>query len=374
MKRSLYLLILPILALVVSCVHQFPDEATPAQLEVALEFDSEIAYFRAIKFPEETAPKLDFEEAPETKPVYFEYIQPDWKTEAHLHKVRYVVQAHRVLSEDRIATNYAVREVFYDDDPTSWDRFEFDLMLQEGVYEVRVWADYIGRDSNDNLYYDPTDFSGITLNLADGHHGNTDFRDAYSGKARVKVVRYGAIDEPTHIVVPMSHPMGKYVFVTDDLEEFAEKVVRNKGGRPELFAGSPTKSPDFNIEDYELTIRCSQYMPTSYSMVTDRANDSKVNVQFKSSLKAIDDNYAIMGFDYVLANPLYATNPVTKIVLDIILKDKDGNVLATHERLYVPVKRGKMTLVEGSFLMQESDGGVSIDPGFDGPDIIVPVN
>ena len=138
----------------------------------------------------------------------------------------------------------------------------------------------------------------------------------------MEVVRYGAIDEPTHIVVPMSHPMGKYVFVTNDLEEFAEKVVRSKGGRLDIMGESATKSPDFNIDDYELIIRCPQYMPTSYNIESDRANDSKVNVQFRSPLKAIDDNHAIMGFDYVLANPLNATNPVTKIVLDVILIDK----------------------------------------------------
>ena len=372
MIRKSCLLIL-LLCTLCSCVHQFPDENIPAELDLALEFDTEIGYFRAIKFPEETAPKLEFEEAPETKPDYFEHILPDWKTEAYRHRIRYVVQAHRVLSANRVAKNYEVREIFYKDDPTSWDRFEFDMFLPTGKYEIRVWADYVGKDSEDHLYYDPSDFMNITLNHANGHWGNTDYRDAYSGKATVDVVRYGAIDEPSHIVVPMSHPMGKYVFVTNDLEEFAEKVIRNKGGKPELMS-SPTKSPDFNIDDYELIIKCPQYMPTSYNIESDRANDSKVNVQFRSSLKAIDDNYAIMGFDYVLANPLTASNAVTEIVLDIMLLDKEGNVLANHERLYVPVKRGKMTLVEGSFLMQESDGGVSIDPGFDGPDIIVPVN
>jgi hypothetical protein len=60
-------------------------------------------------------------------------------------------------------------------------------------------------------------------------------------------------------------------------------------------------------------------------------------------------------------------------VLDIILQDKDGTVLASHGGVYVHLKRSKMTLIEGNFLIQESDGGVSIDPGFNGPDIVVPV-
>ena len=94
-------------------------------------------------------------------------------------------------------------------------------------------------------------------------------------------------------------------------------------------------------------------------------------MQFKSALKAIDDNHAIMGFDYVFVN---GNDQVTRVVLDIILQDKDGTVLASHGGVYVHLKRSKMTLVEGDFLSQETDGGVSINPGFDGPDIIVPIN
>ena len=372
MKR-IEILLLSVLCMLTSCVHQFPDESTPAELDITLTFDTEMQYFRTVKFPEETVSGLEFTDDPDNKPSYFDYILPDWQTDAPRHRIRYVVQAHRILSSDRIATDYEDRVVLYDKDATQWDDYHFKMSLPEGKYEIRVWADYVDKESDDHLYYDPSDFSGIVLNHKNGHHGNTDFRDAYSGKSKVEVIRYGSEIEPVHTVVHMARPMGKYVFVTTDLSEFADKIVKSKSNEATLSSVPPTKSPEFNIEDYELTIRCSQWLPTSYSMVTDRANDSDVNVQFKSFLKAIDDTHAIMGFDYVLSNPLNASNPVTKVVLDLILQDKEGNVLASHAGVYVPLKRSKMTLIEGSFLIQESDGGVSIDPGFNGPDIVVPV-
>lgn len=368
MKR-LFLHMFLLVCMISSCVHQFPVESTPAKVKVTLSFDTEMAYFRTLLFPDQTGSNMTFTDDPENKPAYFDAILPDWQTGAENYRIRYVAEAYRVLASGKVSSNPEQRYVGYDDDATQWDEYSFNMELPEGNYEIRAWADYILKDSESHLFYDVTTFTGILLNHKDGHHGNTDFRDAYSGRARLEAVRYGQNHELAQTVVNMSRPMGKYVFVATDLYEFATKVLMNRDGG--LDRGiPPTKSPDFNIEDYTLTIRCSQWLPTSYSMNTDKANDSEVNVQFKSSLKAIDDNHAIMGFDYVFAN---GKDQVTKVVLDIILQDKDGTVLASHGGVYVHLKRSKMTLIEGQFLIQESDGGVSIDPGFNGPDIVVPV-
>lgn len=371
MMKVIRVILLAFVAVVlsVSCIHQFPDESTPAQVDITLTFDTDMPYFRTLRYPEETIANRVFEDDPENKPDYFDAILPDWHTNADQYRIRYVAEAYRILSSGRVATNPEQRFVGYDDDATQWDDYTFSMYLKEGNYEIRVWADYIARNSEVDLYYNVAKFSGITINHKNGHHGNTDFRDAHVGRTRFEAIRYGVNMEPTHAYVPMSRPMGKYVFVTTDLEEFATKVLLNKFGKHDI-PTSASKSPDFNIEDYTLVIRCSQWLPTSFSMETDKANDSEVNVQFESTLKPIDDNHAIMGFDYVFAN---GNNQITKVVLDITLQDKDKTVLASNKGVYVHLKRSKMTLVEGSFLLQESDGGVSIDPGFDGPDIIVPV-
>lgn len=352
-----------------SCIHEFPSESTPAKVDITLSFNTEMPYFRTLSFPEQTGANQNYTDDPENKPEYFDAIKPDWQTGAENYRIRYVAEAYRVLPSGKASTYPEQRYIGYDDDATVWDDYHFSMVLPEGPYEIRAWADYISKDSDDHLYYDVTTFSGIVLNHKNGHHGNTDFRDAHSGRSRVEVIRYPQHLDPVRTEVQMSRPMGKYVFVTSDLHEFATKVLMNKAVAVDP-SKSPVESPDFNIDDYTLTIRCQQWLPTSYSMNTDKANDSQVNVQFKSGLKAIDGHHAIMGFDYVLAD---GNDKVTKVVLDIILQDKEGTVLASHGGVYVHLKRSKMTLVEGNFLIQESDGGVSIDPGFNGPDIIVPV-
>lgn len=370
--KTIRFILLALIAIVlsVSCIHQFPDENTPARVDVTLTFNTEMPYFRTLRYPEETMAERVFEDDPENKPQYFDAILPDWHTDVEKYRIRYVAEAYRVLSSGRVAQTPEQRYVGYDNDASQWDDYTFSMYLKEGTYEIRVWADYILADSENDLYYNVAKFSGITINHQDGiHHGNTDYRDAHVGRARFENIRYGVNVEPVQAYVNMYRPMGKYVFVTTDLEEFATKVLLNKYGRYDESLPA-SKAPEFNIEDYTLIIRCYQYLPTSFSMETDQANNSKVNVQFESTLKPIDDHHAIMGFDYVLAS---GNDKTTKVALEIILQDKDKTVLASNKNVFVHLKRNKMTLVEGSFLMQDSDGGVSINPGFNGPDIIVPV-
>ena len=111
-------------------------------------------------------------------------------------------------------------------------------------------------------------------------------------------------------------------------------------------------------------------MPSSYSMVTDRANDSEVNVRFASKLIQVNSKTAIMGFDYVLANP--STSTQTNVIMGIELRDKDGTVLASHPQVRVPLNRSQYTVIEGRFLMQESSGGITLNPDFEG-EFVVPV-
>ena len=54
MMKRIEILLLSVLCMLTSCVHQFPDESTPAELDITLTFDTEMPYFRTVKFPEET--------------------------------------------------------------------------------------------------------------------------------------------------------------------------------------------------------------------------------------------------------------------------------------------------------------------------------
>ena len=74
-----------------------------------------------------------------------------------------------------------------------------------------------------------------------------------------------------------------------------------------------------------------------------------------------------MGFDFVMVNGTDASVMVT-----LGLLDAEGNPVSMSDEINVPLNRSVNTIVRGKFLIQEANGGVGIDPGFEG-DYIVPI-
>ena len=164
----------------------------------------------------------------------------------------------------------------------------------------------------------------------------------------------------------MNRPHGKYIFLTTDLDEFIVKVTKfQNSGKSD----DGTKAPEFDINDYKFIVTYSSYIPQRYSIQYDRAVDSAPTATYEASIIQLDDSRAIMGFDYIITG----TTGETFAPMRLQLKDKEGTILAEHTNVNVPVKGNHYTIVEGRFLMQESSGGVAIDPGFNGPDIVVPI-
>lgn len=338
-----------------SCVHQWP-ESSPAEVDLTLTFDTEMPFYTSLAFPDETkSPSL-------TSSDESLFIQDFSAHESY--DARYIVEAYRQLSDGSYGRDAVRRWVFSDQDASVMDDFRFSVSLEEGNYMFRAWADYVQSGSTDDLHYLTSDWkSGIRLNHEDGYDGATDWRDSFVGNLEIEVIRYGSKVEPVSGVIPMTRPHGKYFFLTNDLDEFVTKVLHTKAQE------DATKAPEFNIDDYTFVITYTSFVPDSYNIFTDRANDSAPTASFETALTQIDATRAVMGFDYVITG----TQGRTSVRVGLQLKDKDGTVLAEHDNVNIPVTASHYTLLEGRFLMQESSGGVAIDPGFNGPDIIVPV-
>ena len=72
---------------------------------------------------------------------------------------------------------------------------------------------------------------------------------------------------------------------------------------------------------------------------------------------------AQLGFDYLFVN---GSETHTRVVVGVY--DKNGEQVAMTRSMKIPLKRNQATYVRGSFLMQNVEGGVGVDPGFAGPD------
>ena len=68
-----------------------------------------------------------------------------------------------------------------------------------------------------------------------------------------------------------------------------------------------------------------------------------------------------LGFDYVLVNGSEAS-----VQIAVEVYDYDSTLLSSTGTITVPLKRSKLTTLIGEFLTVTTQGGVGIDPSYDG--------
>lgn len=344
MKRLLYLIITS-LAILTGCdVHEWPVEVESVPFYINLSFQTEMGEDEFLYDSSESRSSLS---AP--------------------HDIRYVIQAFPVGSDGRVSTDY-VKQFVYSKAVIGLGEdygFRTSLELPEGKYRLMVWADFVDEGKTEHKYYDCTNFNSIVLHGT--HKANTDYRDAFSGAQDIELI--STIQENVEIqetVVEMKRPLAKYTFISTDVEEFIvrelSRLSRNDGSSPD-----DTDSRVINLNDYKVVIYYPMYMPNTYNMFSDKAVNSATGVQFESKLVRLNEKEVSMGFDYVVIND----DPDAKVTVRIGLFDKEGTQLTMSASLNVPLKRSVNMLVRGKFMTIESDGGISIDPGFNGDHNIV---
>lgn len=359
------------MALSASCaVHEWPDESIPAVLEVEMVFDTEFQPLRDVEYAKKT------------------------KANPEDYNIRYQIRAYRALKNGGYDVVPQVEYLFVKSDVNTLDH-NVTLVIPEGNYMLRVWADYVDAGKVDDKYYLTENFSSITV--AEPYEGDTDFRDAFEGSSEVSVVRVGANAEKTHVKVDMQRPLAKFQFLATDFYDLVikamEKYMSSKEyadylqtRRTQQMSGTtdaecqfevtstdnlpddgtkapwdPTKAPGFNPEDYKIVFYYNSYLPTEYNLITGKPTDAKMGMMFSSSLQPLNEDEALIGFDYVIVNGVESS-----VTLQVALYAPDGELMSLSNPVVVPVVRGKVTTVRGKFLTLTTGGGIGIDPGFDG--------
>ena len=369
--RNAALLLTAVFALGGCMVHEWPDESIPAALEVEMVFDTEFLPLRDVEYTKKT--KADPEDF----------------------NIRYQIRAYRALKNGGYDVVPQAEYVFVKSDVSSPDH-KVILAIPEGNYMLRVWADYVDAGKVDDKYYLTDDFRSIMV--AEPYEGDTDFRDAFEGSSEVSVVRVGSMAEKVHVTVDMQRPLAKFQFVANDFYDLVTKAMEKYLNSKEYAAflqtrrtsqptpsttdadchfdvsttdylpdddtkapWDPTKAPGFNPEDYKIVFYYNSYLPTEYNLLTGKPTDAKMGMQFSSSLLPLNEDEALIGFDYVIVNGVESS-----VTLQVALYAPDGEMMSLSNPVVVPVVRGKVTTVRGKFLTLATGGGIGIDPGFDG--------
>ncbi len=264
--------------------------------------------------------------------------------------MRYILRLCPVLPEGRVAGTYVQEHIRYGEISDIYGE-TFTLDIPSGEYDLMVWADMMIPGSDREFFYDPADFGEITLAR---HCANTDYRDAFRGVHRVNVLADMYDDNRTVIIVNMARPLAKYEFVTTDLDKFITKALSH----------SETKS----LEDYKVVFYYVGFMPSAYSILTDKPVDSSTGVVFESSVSRVSDTEAMLGFDYV-----FVREEDSAVTVQIGIYDTDGTQMSLTEPVEVPLMRNRHTVIKGAFMTQEASSGVNVNPDYDGEhNLIIP--
>ncbi len=338
-RKFLISALLAVLASVItSCVHEFPRLPETTDLTLHLNFDTAL-------------------------PLYKEVTRTRGRTinDADKYDIRHIVSVHSLLPDGSYDRKADTLIVFTCDDVTDLNCTR-NIKLPEGEYQFFVWSDFVDEGSQADKYYTPQDFSEIILSDKNGYTGSCDFRDAFRGSAKgsVTVRRDEMTEVDNDVTVTMKRPLAKFQIVSTDFQEFLANVVKAEAQRRNA-SGSATTTRSINTEDYRIVFQYAGFVPCSYNMFTDKPADSWTGLQFGSTMTPTDDGEMLLGYDYVFVNGAEAGVSVV-----VSVYDRDGVLVASSPTVEVPLKRSKLTIVRGKFLTSTSNGGLGIDPGFDG--------
>ena len=307
--------------------------------------------------------------------------------------VRYIVNAYK-QDDSRNDERTASHQFILSKDDVNNLNYSEDLEIEEGRYIFRVWADYVRASFTEDLYYNTSNFSNISLQGE--HSGNNDFRDAFVGEVEADIT-----SAATYVTVEMGRPLAKFNFISTDLEQFIEHVLelraeaeKKKNREAQANQDVATASDDGESEntanddsvtqesesesesesdageevtrvvemtDFKVVFKYYGNMPSAFNMFTNRPSNIQTGVVFNSKLTKLSDTEAELGFDYVFVN---GSESIVQVSIDVY--DKDGSLISSTDPFDVPLKRSMLTTIKAEFLTSKADGGVGIMPEFDG--------
>ncbi len=343
MKRSLYLIIYMSLLLTGCNVHEWPKLPESVKVHLRLKYEMD---WTSKEYTYGSRSSSDASKAAINNGF-----------------IRYIVRAYPLESGNRAAENYTHEFKFTRAlDSEGYDH-EMTLDITSGEYKITVWSD-LTKYQFDAYYYDATDFTGITLQ---NHQANTNYRDAFRGINDMMIKADYVEKKPDTLTIQMQRPMGKFEFITNDVEKFVQKEAARVASKSQTNGNnSDTKAADdpasrVNLEEYRILFYYVGFMPDVFNVFTDKPVDASTGVIYESSITKLNENEASLGFDHVFVNGVESS-----VTLQIGIFDKEGTRLNMSEPIEVPIKRNQHTIMRGMFLMSETFSGVSIDPRFDG--------
>ena len=313
-----------------SCdVHELPEGETRIAVALNLKFDTSLPLYKTVDY--------------NTKADY-----PAWQT-------RYVVKLFKYSSSTyNLTPDYSF--VVTSADLSKLDHSVY-LMAEAANYRVVVWTDFVPAGTQDDYFYDTSNFSEITLKGS--YAGNEPMRDCFYGSADLEMAELLNYDSSFEADIQLSRPIAKFNFVSTDRDKFIDYWIQQSA----IMNGSMVKIERSQVDLGKFHVRFvyPQFLPNTFNLHNGRPVDSATGVRFTAPMAVMEDGNVDLGFDWVFVNPTES-----KVVVSLEIYDQNNNYISTISNIEVPLMRSQLTTVKGNILTNGLNNGVSIDPTYDG--------
>ncbi len=215
------------------------------------------------------------------------------------------------------------------------------IYLNEGDYDLVLWADYVS-DVDTDYHYDTSNLSNVSVLSSSLYTANSDYRDAFVMYTSVTVSK----DDTSAKLIETYRPAAKYSIVSTDVEKYNESRVEN--GYAE-------------VSDLDIQVTYNGYFPSAYSVTTGKLTNALTGYSYSSAVSSYDDQSATIAKDFVMV----ANGNESSVSLSIVVKNTDGEIINEFNSITVAYKSGYHTTVTGNFLTQ-SNGGFVLEQDWDG--------
>ncbi len=333
-RRHIIYIIMPLVLLLAGCIHDYPtltpdgeDGVDPTLVEVTANVTLDLNFVPLdidVWNPRGSRSGTSAEAAPES------------------YRRRFIIEAWREGKPE-------ARQVTVVDDAPSGDNgltIPLRIKLHAVEYTLVVWTDYVVEGTDTDLYYDSADLQYIACTTP--YTGSTPYRDCLYGTASLDLRQYrDSWNVKVPVKVEMVRPLAKYEIIATDVRDFLRKMKKQRAAD----------------EEFTITFSYGFYFPTVFNALSGKPVDSWTGVRFTTPLiipEGVTDEYCI-GSDFVFVN---GTESFVKLTMEI--HDSHGELVSRTSELEVPYRRGHFTTMRARFLTNEMQGGVEIDPDYDG--------
>lgn len=268
-------------------------------------------------------------------------------------KQRVVVEAYKF--DDVVKP--AVRKELLLDDILGKDKANISLSLNATKYRLVVWSDYVQTASPSDLYY----YTAETLrNIKyNGEYiANRAEKDCFSAAKDVDLTKYSGVwNLSLDVDMQLKRPVGKLVMISNDVEDFVSRA----NSRGEEISRT-------DISSYTAKVTYSGFAPNGFDAYDGVLNDATSGLSYTTKFQLINDNEAMIAFDYMLAD-----EEGTSYEIAMQIFDDEGNKINEVGEIKAVVSADKVTVLKKDFLTGDYNPGISIDTDFDGSiDVVLP--